>query len=105
MKFLMMSYEPEDMQVDFFSVLHHSYNTWDEFTNWVGVFKTILYPTMASEKEGVLNQARHQLLNSKGLEYFFAGDGTDVFYLPYTPGKLGTDGGYVQLPDLPSHHQ
>ena len=105
MRFLMKSYEPEDMQVDFFSVLHHSYNTWDDFTNWVGTFKTILYPTMASEKAGVLNQARHQLLNSKGLEYFFAGDGTDVFYLPYTPGKLGTDGGYVQLPDLPSHKQ
>ena len=104
MRYLMNTFTSSDLQVDFFSVLHHSYNTWDTFTNYVGTFKTILYPTMAKEKAGVLNQARHKLLNSKGLEYFFAGEGTDVFYIPYTPGKTGTDGGHVKLPDLPEHY-
>ena len=95
MKFLMLSYEPEDLQVDFFSVLHHSYNTWDTYTNYVKVFKTILYPTTEAEKEGVLNSDRHKNLNSRGVEYFFAGEATVTFYLPYTPGTLGTNGGSV----------
>ena len=104
MNFIMTVYKPADLRVDFFSVLHHSYNTWDVFTNWVGVFRTVLYPTTAAEKAGVLAQARHINLNSKALEYFFAGEGTDVFYLPYTPGTTGTNGGHVKLPPLPEHH-
>ena len=103
MKFIMASYTPADLQVDFFSVLHHGYNTWDDYTNWVGVFKTILFPTQAVEKAGILNQAKHKNLVAHGVEYFFAGEGTDVFYLPYTPGKTGTDGGHVKLIGLHPH--
>ena len=104
MNFMMAAYKPADLQVDFFSVLHHGANTWDVFTNWVGTFRTILYPTTAAEKAGILAQARHKNLNSKALEYFFAGEGTDVFYLPYTPGRTGTNGGHVKLPSLPEHY-
>ena len=30
--------------------------------------------------------------------------GTDVFYLPYTVGKTGTDGGHVKIPKQYNYH-
>ncbi|MBQ9544601.1 MAG: hypothetical protein IJV00_05700 [Clostridia bacterium] len=103
MKFLIRSYDPEDLQCDFFSVLHHGSNTWEDYTRYVGVWKTVLFPTMARDT-GTLNAARNMDLRMKCEEYYVAGEGTDIFYLPYTIGKEGTDGGHVKLPDLPEHH-
>ena len=98
MKFLMNSYEPEFLQCEFFSVLHHGGNTWDEYTNYVDKFQTILFPAAA-----VYNTGANGNLVAHGKEAYCQRDGYVVFYLPYTVGKTGTDGGVVVKPGLTSH--
>ena len=105
MAYLMKSFEPEDLRCDFWSILHHGYNTWDEFTQWVGEWNnTLLFPSSVHGKvnAGIMNTANKNLI-AAAKEYYISGEGTDIFYIPYTIGVTGTNGGHVKLPDLPSH--
>ena len=96
MRFLMLSYDPEELRCDLFSVLHHGSNTWKDYTAYVGEWKTLLFPYSV-----VIDSEANRDFIDNAVEYYVAGEGTDIFYMPY---KIGAAGGHVKLPPLPEHH-
>ncbi|MBQ9544298.1 MAG: bacterial Ig-like domain-containing protein [Clostridia bacterium] len=89
MTFLMNTYDYTDMQVDYFKALHHGYNTWNNFTNWVSSgstastsvkgFRNILFPT---SEAGQYNSAS----GSSGANAYLRSHASGTCYYAY----LGT---------------
>ena len=93
MQFIMNTYDYTDLQVNYFSVLHHGMATWNSFTNWVCSgdaststtsqkgFKYLLFPTSGnSNAQGMLNNtANSYLRNRASYGSYSAYNGTDSF--------------------------
>ncbi|MBQ7604009.1 MAG: hypothetical protein IJU75_03555 [Clostridia bacterium] len=81
MDFIMASYDREDIRCDYFSVLHHGASTWNDFTDWVGGFDNLLFPTSHErEYENVLVDTRNVYLrNHASGESYYAYLGTETF--------------------------
>lgn len=84
MRFIMDTYDREDMKLDMFTVLHHTMNTWDVFTDYCTV-KTALFTRRNADVEYNAEANRHLMESVE--EWFVPGDGTRVFTFPYTVGR------------------
>ena len=85
MKRLIMSYDPEYLESDIFSVLHHTYNTWDDFTNYIN-YKTLFVP----QREKAVSAANKTLFDkalANGGEIFWEGNGNVFLTFPYEVGQ------------------
>ena len=84
MRFVMDTYDRDYMTLDFFSVLHHTMNTWDVFTDFCTV-KTALFTRRDIDIK--YNVAANQHLIESVEEWFATGDGTRVYTFPYSVGE------------------
>ena len=82
MRKIMEIYGKEYMKFDMFSVLHHTLNTWNEFTDYCEV-KTVLG---TKRGEPLHNQAANQYLLEQTQEWLRTDDGTRVLSFPYKEG-------------------
>lgn len=82
MRKIMEIYDRDFMKLDMFSVLHHTLNTWDEFTDYCTV-QTVL-GTKRGEPEH--NKAANEHLKEVTNEWLRTDDGTKVLTFPYQAG-------------------
>jgi hypothetical protein len=78
---LMWNYDPAYLDVDITTILHHGYNTWDEFSNFIN-YKTLLVP----QREKNLGAATSYAL-SLADEYYYEGNGNVMLTFPYKVGE------------------
>ena len=83
MRAIMDIYDREYMKLDMFSVLHHTINTWDEFTDYCTV-KTVLG---TKRGEPAHNRAANEHLKEVTKEWLRTDDGTRVLVFPYEVGS------------------
>ncbi|MBQ9392974.1 MAG: hypothetical protein IJU18_03155 [Oscillospiraceae bacterium] len=83
-KLIMENYTPEFMTLDMMTLLHHGWNTRDEFTDFCRV-KTVLFTCYRSGPPG--KRAQNEYLRSKAEECLPWGDGTKVLTFPYRVGE------------------
>ncbi len=81
---LQSAYRPEFAAFDFFSVLHHGHNVWEELVSYLHPV-TCLCPAPV-EGPGYRRDWT-DLLKQRSKEYFDFSDGTSVFEFPYHPGE------------------
>lgn len=84
MRFLMEAYDKEYLTVDVFTLMHHGFNTRDEFTDYCTV-NTALLTTRDDLPIRKAKENKH--LKQSVKEWFAWGDGTKVMTFPY---KIGT---------------
>ena len=83
-KFIMSVYSSNYMVVDVMSVLHHGFNTRNDFTNYCHA-KTVLFTCYG---EGPKNRiVENDYLRSRAEESFAWGEGTRVLTFPYHVGE------------------
>lgn len=82
MQKIMDIYDQDFMKLDLFSVLHHTLNTWDEFTDYCTV-KTVLG---TKRGEPVHRKDANQHLKDVSEEWLRTDDGTRVLTFPYQVG-------------------
>ncbi|MBE6590728.1 MAG: MBL fold metallo-hydrolase [Ruminococcaceae bacterium] len=78
---LMWNYDEEYLDVDITAVLHHGYNSWNEFTDFIS-YKTLLVP----QREKNLG-AETSYAYTFAEEYFFEGNGNVMLTFPYKVGE------------------
>jgi glyoxylase-like metal-dependent hydrolase (beta-lactamase superfamily II) len=83
MRKIMEIYDRAYMKFEMFSVLHHTLNTWDEFTDYCEV-QTVLGTRRG---EPVHNKAANQYLKEQTKEWLRTDDGTRVLTFPYKIGS------------------
>ncbi|MBQ9543929.1 MAG: hypothetical protein IJV00_02235 [Clostridia bacterium] len=84
MKNIMKSYEPEVLQVDLFQAFHHGHNTWTQYTNWVGEFNVVLFPSELGPWTGTHSQNKNNIeMMRLANETYVAALGTVTFYFPF----------------------
>lgn len=83
MKKIMEIYDRDFMKLDMFSVLHHTLNTWDEFTDFCTV--TTVLGTRRGEPQH--NRAANEHLKAVSKEWLRTDDGTKVLTFPYVIGE------------------
>ena len=86
MKFIMNSYDADYLDLDVFTLLHHGYNTWDNFTNFIKRIDTVLV-TDAVGKDSIYSTNGNANLRNKSKEWIAWGDGTKILSFPYTVGS------------------
>ena len=77
----MWNYDEEYLDVDITAVLHHGYNSWNEFTDFIS-YKTLLVP----QREKNLG-AKTSYAYTFAEEYFFEGNGNVMLTFPYKVGE------------------
>lgn len=87
MDLILRLYDKEFLTLDVFSVLHHGWNTRDDFTDYC-TFKTVLH----TRKGGYLPQRlkQNQYLNEHCEEWLEWEDGTKILEFPYVKGNAKT---------------
>ncbi|MBQ9393579.1 MAG: hypothetical protein IJU18_06275 [Oscillospiraceae bacterium] len=84
---VMRTYDREYLQLDMMSLVHHGFNTDDEFTDYCRL-KTLLVTTENKTPVSRANQNDH--LKASVEEYVSWGTGTKVFTFPYAVGSYET---------------
>jgi beta-lactamase superfamily II metal-dependent hydrolase len=87
MRTLMATYDQEYLDVDVMTLMHHGFDTRDEFTDYCKV-KTVLLTVRDSLPVGSANENTY--LKEHIEESFAWGDGTKVLTFPYTVGSYET---------------
>lgn len=87
MNTLMATYDREYLNVDVMTLMHHGFNTRDDFTDYCKV-KTLLLT--ARDILPVSRANENDYLKENVEEYFSWGDGTKVLTFPYTVGSYET---------------
>lgn len=87
MKTIMATYDRAYLDVDVMTLMHHGFNTNDEFTDYCKV-KTLLLTVR--DKLPVCRANENNYLKENVEEYFAWGDGTKVLTFPYTIGNYET---------------
>lgn len=82
--FILRAYEPEDMHLDVFTLLHHGHNTRDRFTDFCMV-KTVLDTSTGRLPE--YRTKENEYLKSISNEWISWKDGTKVLEFPYEVGN------------------
>ncbi len=81
--FVKDAYSREYLNLDIFTLNHHGYDTWNEFTDYVTI-QTLL---ITARKDTPVRQAeQNDYIRSKVKEWFAWGDGTKVLTFPYQMG-------------------
>jgi hypothetical protein len=83
MRKIMEIYDRAYMKFEMFSVLHHTLNTWDQFTDYCEV-QTVLGTRRG---EPVHNKVANQYLKEQTKEWLRTDDGTRVLTFPYKIGS------------------
>lgn len=83
MQKIMEMYSREYLTLDMFSVLHHTINTWDPFTDYCTV-QTVLG---TKRGEPTVRIERNQRLKEASKEWLRTDDGTRVLTFPYVVGE------------------
>lgn len=84
MKTTMATYDREYFDMDMMTLMHHGFNTRDEFTDFCKV-KTLIIPMRDRTPARQANENDYVKANVE--EYFYWGDGTKVLTFPYTVGS------------------
>ncbi|MBE6712997.1 MAG: MBL fold metallo-hydrolase [Ruminococcaceae bacterium] len=84
---LMENYTKEYLSLDMMTLMHHGYNTMDEFTDYCKV-KTLLLTVRDNTPVRQVNE--NDYLRANVDEYFNWGDGTKIMTFPYTLGSFET---------------
>ncbi len=78
--FVRDAYSREYLNLDIFTLNHHGYDTWNEFTDYATI-KTLL---ITARKDTPVRQAeQNDYIRSKVQEWFAWGDGTKILTFPY----------------------
>lgn len=85
--FILQAYEPEDMHLDIFTLLHHGHNTRDRFTDFCTV-KTVLDTSTGRLPE--YRAKENEYLKSNSNEWISWKDGTKILEFPYEQGHYQT---------------
>lgn len=87
MRTLMSVYDKSYLELDLMTLMHHGFNTRDEFTDYCKV-NTLLITTGAILPVRQANENNH--LKESVREYFSWGNGTKVLNFPYEVGRFQT---------------
>ena len=84
MRFVKDAYSREYLELDIFTLNHHGFNTWNEFTDYATI-KTALFTV---QKDTPVRRTReNDYLRQKAEEWFVWGDGTKIMTFPYKTGE------------------
>lgn len=90
-KTIMATYDSEYLNLDFYSLPHHGFNTRKDFVDYCNI-KTVL--VTARDKTPKRRDEENEYLKARAEEWLMWGDGTKVFAFPYTVGS------YESLPNF-----
>lgn len=85
--FILEAYEPDDMKLDIFTLLHHGHNTREQFTDFCSV-QTVLVTSGGELPEYRAKENEHLKETSK--EWISWKDGTKILEFPYKTGNYTT---------------
>ena len=84
LRFVKDAYSREYLELDIFTLNHHGFNTWNEFTDYATI-KTALFTV---QKDTPVRRTReNDYLRQKAEEWFVWGDGTKIMTFPYKTGE------------------
>ena len=84
LRFVKDAYSREYLDLDIFTLNHHGFNTWNEFTDYATI-KTALFTV---QKDTPVRRTReNDYLRQTAKEWFVWGDGTKIMKFPYKIGE------------------